>query len=83
MGAEIVAQRTYRDGAGEFTVGLRTPYRDGGDWFCEVFARGARGESIHVGGVDALQAIRLAVEVVDAIVASRPEAECMGIRGTF
>ncbi len=83
MGSELLAQRTYRDGEGEFTVGLRMPYRDGDDWFCEVFTRGASGESIHVGGVDALQAIRLAIEVVDAVAASRPEAECMGIRGTF
>ena len=83
VGTEIIARRTYRDSSGEFSIGLRQPYRDGDDWFCDVFTEGLGDEAVSVGGVDALQAIRLALEVVDAIVESRPGAESMGINGTF
>ena len=79
----ILASRVYRDFAGEFTIGLRIPYQDGDNWFCEIFTEGLNGENYHIGGVDALQAIRLAIRIVDEIIRSRPAAQCMGITGVF
>ncbi|WP_448851674.1 DUF6968 family protein [Corynebacterium sp. 335C] len=80
---EILAQRTCADDAGEFTVGLRQPYAEGDDWYCEVFSEDIDGGTLKVGGVDAMQALRLAISAADAIVESRPGAKSNGIAGVF
>lgn len=81
--ASVIAQRTYRDDEGEFTVGIRPPYQDGGDWYCEVFAIGLKDSPIRVGGIDQLQAIRLALQILDSLVMARPNAQSSGITGIF
>lgn len=80
---EIIAQRTYTDSQGQFSVGIKAPFEDKNSWFCEVFTEGLDGDGLFVGGVDPLQAIRLALPVLDAIVRTRPNAESHGIIGVF
>ncbi|MDK8845362.1 hypothetical protein QP888_02315 [Corynebacterium sp. MSK297] len=79
----VIAQRTDRDDEGEFTVGLRAPYQDGNDWICEIFTEGLDAGNLSVGGIDALQSIRLAVDMLDALIKTRPSAEAYGITGRF
>lgn len=83
MNQQILAQRTYHDSQGVFSIGIKAPYRDGDSWFCEVFTEGLDGDGLHVGGVDPLQAIRLALPVLDAIIGTRPNAQSQGITGSF
>lgn len=78
-----LARRVYRDNDGEFTVGIRLPYQDGEDWVCETFTEGLGYGNLQVYGVDALQAVRLAMQSLDAIVESRPHAESLGMTGPF
>ncbi len=80
---QVLAQRTYTDGEETFTVGIKAPYQEGNDWFCEVFVSGSETEETKVGGVDPLQAIRLAFPVLDSIDESHPNAESLGIKGAF
>lgn len=80
---EVIAQRTYQDGQGSFTVGIRAPYQNGDEWVCELFTKGLDAGNVPVTGVDALQAIRLALSMLDALVETRPEAEAQGIKGVF
>lgn len=81
--ANIIAQRTYDHDGSLFTVGLMAPVQNGEDWFCEVFTSGTETTSVKVGGVDALQALRLAFPVLDALVASHSGARSQGIPGAF
>lgn len=81
--AEVIAQRTYQDSQGSFTVGIRAPYQSGDDWVCELFTEGLDEGNVPVVGVDALQAIRLALSMLDALVETRPEAEAFGMTGVF
>lgn len=39
--------------------------------------------NLPVGGIDALQSIRLAVDMLDALIKTRPAAEAYGITGRF
>lgn len=64
-------------------MGLLTPYQDGNDWICEIFTEGLGAGNLPVGGIDALQSIRLAVDMIDALIKTRPTAEAYGITGRF
>ncbi len=61
----------------------RRPRREGGDWFCDVTTTGAEETQLPVGGVDAWQALRLAMRAADAIIDGHPGATCDGIPGAF
>lgn len=78
-----LVQRTYRTGDGELTISIGAPRREGGDWFCDVTATGAEETQLPVGGVDAWQALRLAMRAADAIIDGHPGATCDGIPGAF
>lgn len=78
-----VNTRVYRDDKGEFAVGIRFPYQDGEDWVCETFTEGEDYGNLLVYGVDALQAVRLAIQTLDNIISSRPNAGSLGITGPF
>ena len=39
--------------------------------------------NLPVGGIDALQSIRLAVDMLDALIKTRPSAKAYGITGRF
>lgn len=81
--AEVIAQRTYQDNQGSFMVGIRAPYQNGRDWVCELFTEGLDAGNVPASGVDALQAIRLALKMLDALVETRPKAQAFGLKGAF
>lgn len=63
--------------------GYSPPYQDGNDWICEIFTEGLDAGTLPVGGIDALQSIRLAVDMLDALIKTRPAAKAYGITGRF
>lgn len=80
----ILAHRKYQTPSGTFTIKIHAPYEDGADWFCDVQTEGIVGEKrIPVGGIDSLQALRLALSVADSIIESHPDATCNGMLGAF
>lgn len=85
MSRESIAQRRYEDESGSISFTLMKPYQEGGDWFCELHIEesGEAPQVRPIGGVDSVQAIRLALEIMDALVAARPNARSQGITGVF
>jgi len=81
---KIIAQRTYELGESNFTIGFCQPRLEDDNWFCDVFTQGLEhNEFLSVGGIDQLQAIRLAISVIDSIIQAHPGAHSSGIEGVF
>lgn len=77
-----LGERRYELPDGDFIVRMGMPYPDGADWFCRLWSDDAPETfDIRVGGIDAIQAVRLALQILDAQIVRYPEATYNGASG--
>ena len=71
----VVASRTLQRGAADVVVRLGQPRRSGKDWLCAYQIRGLADDAVkRVYGVDSMQALQLALEVIRATLLARGDA---------
>ena len=71
----VVASRTLQRGAADVVVRLGQPRRSGKDWLCAYQIRGLADDAVkRVYGVDSMQALQLALEVIRATLLAQDDA---------
>lgn len=71
----MLGLRSYELDAGDFTVQIDAPYREGRCWFCRVWSGDAPHPfDITIHGVDAIHAIRRALQTLDEELMHQPLA---------
>lgn len=76
-----LVERTYQTDEGKLTVHISQPRQDGSDWFCDVTATGTEETHLSIGGIDAWQSLRLAIQTADAIINTHRGTTYNGIAG--
>jgi hypothetical protein len=75
---QVIASRTFEleGGTAELLIGMPAPFDDGCNFYCPFQLKGVGDERVrYAGGIDAVQALILALDIADVYIETRPETK--------